>query len=76
MIDVTGSLDSITVQDWYLSAAQKLDSIQAGGSTLYASSVDNLVNAMAAFGAPTGGELNLTQAQRDQLNVVIAANWQ
>jgi Ca2+-binding RTX toxin-like protein len=76
VIDVTGSQDSITVQNWYLNAGHKLDSIQAGSSTLYANAVDNLVNAMAAFGAPAGGELNLTQAQRDQLNVVIAANWQ
>jgi len=31
---------------------------------------------MAAFGAPAGGEINLAQAQRDQLNVAIAASWQ
>lgn len=37
--------------------------------------VDNLVNAMAAFGVPAGGEINLSQVQRDQLDVVIAANW-
>ncbi len=76
VIDVTGSEDSITVQDWYANSAQQLDVIQAGGSSLYANQVDSLVNAMAAFGAPAGGELNLTQTQRDQLNVVIAANWQ
>ncbi|WP_170829082.1 calcium-binding protein, partial [Pseudomonas sp. 21C1] len=76
VIDVTGSEDSITIQDWYANSAQQLDVIQAGGSSLYANQVDSLVNAMAAFGAPAGGELNLTQTQRDQLNVVIAANWQ
>lgn len=76
VIDVRGADDSITVQDWYANAAQKLDAIQAGSSTLYANQVDSLVNAMAAFGAPAGGEINLTQTQRDQLNVVIAASWQ
>lgn len=76
VIDVRGADDSITVQDWYANSAQKLDAIQAGSSTLYANQVDNLVNAMAAFGAPAGGEVNLTQAQRDQLNVTIAASWQ
>lgn len=76
VIDARGTDDSITVQDWYANAAQKLDAIQAGSSTLYANQVDSLVNAMAAFGAPAGGEINLTQAQRDQLNVVIAASWQ
>lgn len=76
VIDVRGSADSVTVQDWYANSAQRLDAVQAGGSTLYANQVDNLVSAMAAFGAPAGGEINLSQVQRDQLNAVIAANWQ
>ncbi|WP_417662826.1 calcium-binding protein [Pseudomonas sp.] len=76
VIDVVGSEDSVTVQDWYASSAQRLDAVQAGDSTLYANQVDNLVSAMAAFGAPAGGEINLSQVQRDQLNAVIAANWQ
>lgn len=49
VIDVRGADDSITVQDWYANAAQKLDAIQAGSSTLYANQVDSLVNAMAAL---------------------------
>ncbi|MGY2172776.1 calcium-binding protein [Pseudomonas gingeri] len=75
VIDVTGSDDRVTVKDWYLGSAQKIDIIQAGGASLYANAVDNLVNAMATFGAPAGGEINLTQSQREQLNTVIAANW-
>lgn len=76
VIDVTGSEDSVTIQGWYANSAQQLDVIQAGGSSLYANQVDNLVNAMAAFGAPAGGEIDLTTVQRDQLNTVISANWQ
>ncbi|PTU72937.1 calcium-binding protein [Pseudomonas mangrovi] len=76
VIDVTGSEDRVTVQDWYVAPAQRLDSIQAGGSVLYASQVDSLVEAMAAFGAPSGGELALSQSQREQLELVVAANWQ
>jgi Ca2+-binding RTX toxin-like protein len=76
VIDVTGSEDSITIQDWYSNSAQQLDSIQAGSTALLANKVDNLVNAMAAFGAPAGGEISLTPTQREQLNVIIAANWQ
>ena len=34
VIDVQGSEDSITVQDWYANSAQRLDAVQAGGSTL------------------------------------------
>jgi len=76
VIDVTGSDDSITIQDWYLDPAQRVDTFVAGSSALHANAVDNLVNAMAVFGAPSGGELVLPQTQRDELNVVIAANWQ
>ncbi|XXF06919.1 calcium-binding protein [Pseudomonas sp. D2-3] len=76
VIDSRGTEDSVTVVGWYSGPTQRLDVIQAGSSSLYANQVDNLVNAMAAFGAPAGGEINLTQAQRDQLNVAIAANWQ
>ena len=46
------------------------------GRTLLDSQVQNLVDAMAAFGVPAGAESNLTTSQREQLNVVIAANWQ
>ncbi|MER0044608.1 calcium-binding protein, partial [Pseudomonas sp. MGal98] len=76
VIDSRGTEDSVTVVGWYSGPTQRLDFIKAGSSSLYANHVDNLVNAMAAFGAPAGGEINLTQAQRDQLNVAIAANWQ
>ena len=76
VIDVRGTDNDIRVQNWYASTAWQLDVIQAGGSSLYASQVDNLVNAMAAFSVPAGGEAELTPMQREQLNVVIAANWQ
>lgn len=76
LIDVIGSDDEITVQDWYKNDNQKLDVIQAGDLKLLANKVDNLVNAMAAFSAPAGGEAQLAEDVRDQLTPVIAANWQ
>jgi len=76
VLDVLGTDDRMTIQDWYASADQTLDAVQAGSSSLYANQVDTLVNAMAAFGVPVSGQLDLTQAQRDQVDVVIAASWQ
>lgn len=76
VIDAIGTDDSVTIQDWYANTSQQLDRIQAGNSSLFASQVHSLVDAMAAFGAPAGGEVVLTQTQRDQVNPVIAANWQ
>jgi Ca2+-binding RTX toxin-like protein len=76
VIDAREAEDRIVIKDWYVNPTQQIDVIQAGSTALYANAVDNLVNAMAAFGAPAGGEINLTQDQRDQVNVVIATNWQ
>jgi hypothetical protein len=36
LIDVWGSEDCVTAQDWYAGSALRLDAVQAGGSTLYA----------------------------------------
>ncbi|WP_272493077.1 calcium-binding protein [Atopomonas sediminilitoris] len=76
VIDVLGAADSVTVQDWYANSGQQLDAITTASSSLVANKVDALVNAMAAFGAPAAGEVTLSQTQRDQINAVIAANWQ
>ncbi len=76
VLDVLGADDAIAVQGWFAEGAQQLDAIQAGGSVLYANEVNNLVSAMAAFGAPTGGEISLTPAQREQVDALIAARWQ
>ncbi|WP_422466858.1 calcium-binding protein [Endozoicomonas sp. ALC013] len=76
LIDVIGSDDQITVQDWYSNDAQKLDKIRTGDAVLLANKVENLVNAMAGFDAPPAGEAQLPQNVRDQVTPVIAASWQ
>ncbi|MFE8046225.1 calcium-binding protein [Brenneria goodwinii] len=76
MIDVIGSPDRVVVQNWYTDAGQRLDSIQTEGASLAAANVDSLIDAMAAFGAPRGGEIRLTPEQRPQFEQVLAANWQ
>ncbi|MBX8565072.1 hypothetical protein K5D44_10255, partial [Pseudomonas cichorii] len=75
LIDVVGSSDQVNVLGWYSSDSQQLDIIKSGEAALYANAVDSLVSAMAGFGSASGGELTLTQQQRDQVDVLIAANW-
>jgi len=76
-ISVIGTSDKATVSSWYSDSAYHLDQFKsADGRTLLEGQVQNLVDAMASFGVPPGGEGNLTPNQRDQLNAVIAANWQ
>ncbi|WP_422450650.1 calcium-binding protein [Endozoicomonas sp. ALB091] len=76
LIDVIGSDDQITVQDWYSNDAQKLDQIRTSDAVLLANKMDNLVNAMAGFDAPPPGNAQLPDDTRTQVNPVIAANWQ
>jgi Ca2+-binding RTX toxin-like protein len=76
-VSIIGTTDKATVSSWYSGSNYRLDQFQTtDGRTLLDGQVQNLVDAMAAFGVPPGGESSLTADQRAQLDVVIAANWQ
>jgi Ca2+-binding RTX toxin-like protein len=76
-VSVVGGEERVSIDNWYGGNASHLDQFKAAdGRTLLDSQVQGLVDAMAAFGVPAGAESNLTTAQRDELNLVIAANWQ
>lgn len=76
-VSLVGGTGRVTIENWYGGSAYHLDQFKsADGKTLLDSQVQGLVDAMAAFGVPAGAEGNLTAAQRDELNLVIAANWQ
>ena len=73
---IIGTSDKLTVQDWYLGAANHIEQFRtADGSTLLDSTVQNLVNAMAAFTPPAPGQTTLPPNYAASLNPVIAANW-
>ncbi|WP_440467050.1 calcium-binding protein [Pseudomonas sp. YH-1] len=75
-ISLIGTSDKVTVSNWYTGTNYHVGGITTSdGKTLLESQVQSLVNAMATFGVPAGGESTLTQDQRQQLEVVIAANW-
>ncbi len=76
-VSIIGTSDKVTINNWYSSGAYRVEQFEtANGQSLVDSQVQNLVNAMAAFGVPAGSEGNLTTEQRQQLDVVLAANWQ
>ena len=50
-VDVLGTAEKVTIQNWYGAPGAQLGSIQAGGYTLSNSQVDSLVQAMTAFEA-------------------------
>lgn len=76
-VQVIGTSDRISVQNWYLGGAYQVEELHAGnGYSLLNTQVEQLVQAMAAFAPPASGELSLSASYRQELEPVIAANWQ
>ncbi|WP_417544871.1 calcium-binding protein [Marinobacter sp.] len=73
---VLGSDDQVRVQDWYGSDVQKVDSVHTDDAMITANQLEQLVAAMAAFGAPSGGEVTLTPQEENQVQAAIASSWQ
>ena len=75
-LSVMGCTERVTLKDWYAPTEDRPGTIVSGdGKQLYSSSVENLVQAMAAFSPPAAGALTLTQDQQASLQPVLAANW-
>ncbi|MBF0327478.1 MAG: cadherin-like domain-containing protein, partial [Alphaproteobacteria bacterium] len=75
-INVIGTTDVVLIDDWYVGTDNRVSTITVGSSQISAGSVENLVSAMAAFALPPAGQTELTAEQHQQLDPVIAANWQ
>ncbi|KIP15197.1 proconvertase P-domain protein [Burkholderia sp. MSHR3999] len=75
-ITVDGTGESVTLKNWYAATPERAGSIVAGdGKTLSASSVNQLVQAMAAFAPPAAGQTSLPAAEQQTLQPVLAASW-
>lgn len=76
-ITVGDTQDTVLVKNWYSSKSSRVERFEAAdGRVLLDSQVQGLVDAMAAFGAHSGGESGLATDQRQQLEVVLASSWQ
>lgn len=76
-VSVIGTEDSVTVGDWFAGAEHRVERIVvADGHLLLDSQVDALVQAMAAMAPPPLGQEDLTAAQYQQLEPVLASSWQ
>jgi Ca2+-binding RTX toxin-like protein len=73
----TGGSDTVRVKGWYSASSNQLGKLQlSDGTILAASHVQQLVQAMASFTTSAGAPTSLSGAQQDQVETVIAANWQ
>ena len=76
LIGLVGTTGQVTVNNWYTTSDYKIDTIEAGNSYLVESQVAQLVQAMAAIGAPGGAGGQWTEEQRESLTPVLSAYWQ
>ncbi|MDE9457048.1 S8 family serine peptidase [Xenorhabdus bovienii] len=75
-ISVIGSKQEVTLHNWYASSPERPNDIMAGdGYRLMDRSVENLVQAMAAFAPPTPATTMFGNVEQQQLQPVLAANW-
>ncbi|MCR6628946.1 MAG: hypothetical protein NVV74_02200 [Magnetospirillum sp.] len=76
-VSIIGEAAGVSVLGWYQGAANQVEGFRlADGSQLLAGQVGNLVSAMAAMTPCAPGQLLLSDQQHQQLDPVIAANWQ
>ncbi|MDX1452199.1 MAG: putative Ig domain-containing protein, partial [Oleiphilaceae bacterium] len=75
-IHLLGGSDVVRVQQWFSGSEYELDTLRLGGSDIDAAGIQQLVNAMASYGAPEDGQMILAQEDRDRVNADIAASWQ
>ena len=71
-----GSDDRITINRWYSGGFYQIGLIEAGDSALVYNQVDQMVQAMAALGAPGAADGGWTDEQRDALNPILTTYWQ
>lgn len=76
-INLLDTGDSVTVSNWYSGGGNHLAEIRTtSGYVLLDSQVQNLVDAMSSFVASGGEASDYFTPEREQLNAVIATNWQ
>ena len=76
-LTIHGTADSMVIQNWYISASNQVEDVQAGnGQHLLNSQVDQLIQAMASFSQQSGLTWDQAIDQRPQeVQTVLAASW-
>lgn len=75
VINTVGTNDQVTIANWYSSADNQVEQIQAGSEVLLNSQVEQLVSIMANYAVPSGAGNIIPQAAQDALAPVIAEVW-
>ena len=75
LINISGTDDQVTVENWYSSSTYQLDSVEVGSAVLLNNQVDQLVSAMASYAVPSGAGNVIPQDVKDELQPVLSEVW-
>jgi hypothetical protein len=75
-VQVLGTSDTITLQNWFVNDAQKVDQFTlANGEKLDKASVDQLIQAMAGFNPQALGSISAIGDLPQSVQNTIVASW-
>ena len=74
-VNLVGSDDQVTINNWYSSDYYQLEKIEVGSSVLLNNQVDQLVSAMASFSVPSGVGNVVPQDVSDGLQPILVESW-
>jgi Ca2+-binding RTX toxin-like protein len=77
VIQVIGTTDVVQIKNWYRSTADRIEQLTFDGSSkkILMADVQTLVNAMASMTPPASGQIELSDAQKQQLQPVWNLVW-
>ena len=77
VIQVIGTSDVVQIKNWYRSTADRIEQLTFDGSSkkILMADVQTLVNAMASMTPPASGQIELSEAQKQQLQPVWNLVW-
>ncbi len=76
VIDVVGTNDQLTMQDWYVNAKDQVDTFATQEHVLARAAVSQLVDAMAMFEIPEGVGAQIPPSVYSTLEPTIAVAWE
>ncbi len=75
LIGVSGTADSVTVQNWYTDEVSQVEEIHTEDAVIYAGDVDALVSAMASFSMPEGADLSVINTVEEENPQLLVASY-
>jgi Ca2+-binding RTX toxin-like protein len=77
LVSLLGSDDQLRIKNWSNSEYQPISRLELNdGAALFESQIQNLIDEMARFSAPSGSETTFAPMEDEALQATITASWQ